>query len=256
MAASLLGQADPVPYRYWPAKKESPFLLVSDHAGRETPEQLGFMGIPSHEWERHIAYDIGIKKVGHHLRDCLGCALIEQVYSRLVIDSNRAPGHATSIPAVSDATPIPANEGLTAEQRRRREEEILHPYHDKIEELVKERAGQEMLFVSLHSFTPAMADGSPRPWQIGLLHDHDKETAHLMRSLLLEDDPSLHVGDNEPYILNRANEYTVPYHAASRHLPALEIEIRQDLITDETGQREWGERLARLLPRLWVAKRG
>ena len=61
----------------------------------------------------------------------------------------------------------------------------------------------------------------------------------------------LRVGDNEPYVLTDTNEYTVPRHAEANGLPYLEIELRQDLIADEEGQRAWAERLARLLPQVW-----
>jgi predicted N-formylglutamate amidohydrolase len=42
-------------------------------------------------------------------------------------------------------------------------------------------------------------------------------------------------------------------HGERRGLPHVEIEIRQDLITDPSGQREWAERLARLLPAAYAA---
>jgi predicted N-formylglutamate amidohydrolase len=40
----------------------------------------------------------------------------------------------------------------------------------------------------------------------------------------------------------------VPVHAERGGLDYLEIEIRQDLIEEETGQAAWARRLARLLP--------
>lgn len=255
--SSFLRLQDPVPYRLWPARLLSPFVLVSDHAGRATPEKLGTMGLSSEEWQRHIAYDIGIREVGYSLRERLGCALIEQVYSRLVIDCNRAAGHTTSIPAVSDGTPIPANQDLSDEARREREKEISHVYHEQIGHLLDEHSDRDTVFISLHSFTPHMRGpkAQKRPWHVGLLHDHDPESARIMQKLLREED-GLCVGDNEPYVLNPTNEYTVPHHAASRRMPALEIEIRQDLIADTAGQHEWAERLARVLPRFWAKRKG
>ena len=43
-------------------------------------------------------------------------------------------------------------------------------------------------------------------------------------------------------------DYTIPVHGEKRGLPHVEIEIRQDLIAEEAGQRAWAERLIRLLP--------
>ena len=48
--------------------------------------------------------------------------------------------------------------------------------------------------------------------------------------------------------ITETSDYTVPVHGERRGLPHVEIEIRQDLITDPAGQREWVGRLARLLP--------
>jgi predicted N-formylglutamate amidohydrolase len=55
------------------------------------------------------------------------------------------------------------------------------------------------------------------------------------------------VGDNEPYSMGDATDYTVPVHGERRNLLHVEIEIRQDLIADEAGQRRWAELFARLL---------
>ena len=56
------------------------------------------------------------------------------------------------------------------------------------------------------------------------------------------------VGDNEPYHVSDATDYGIPVHGERRKIPHVEIEIRQDLIADEKGQRAWAERLIRLLP--------
>ncbi|WP_408735426.1 N-formylglutamate amidohydrolase [Bombella intestini] len=250
----LLDEGEAPPYHVHHGKEDSPFVMISDHAGRMVPERLGDLGLPPDEWDRHIAYDIGIREVGRHLQQALGCLLVEQVYSRLVIDCNRAAGHPTSIPPVSDGAPVQGNQGLSAAERQQREDAILHVYHDEIERHLSQRNLDETLFVSLHSFTPAMQDGLARPWHIGLLHDHDPHSARLMKELL-EGEGNLCVGDNQPYVLNTQNEYSVPYHAGRRNLPALEIEIRQDLISDGAGQRLWAERLARLLPCFWERRK-
>src|ERR1700730_11882478 len=100
----------------------SPFLLTCDHYGRLIPRLLGDLGLAESELERHIAWDIGIAGVADALSKHLGAHLIAQRYSRLVVDCNRPPCVASSIPVLSEATTVPGNEGLTraaAEARRR-----------------------------------------------------------------------------------------------------------------------------------------
>ena len=45
----------------------SPFLLTCDHYGRIIPRALGDLGLPASEFERHIAWDVGIAGVAHAL---------------------------------------------------------------------------------------------------------------------------------------------------------------------------------------------
>lgn len=227
-----------------------PFLLVSDHAGQAIPETLGDLGVSATERARHIGWDIGIDGVGRGLAEALPAVLIEQVFSRLVIDCNRAPGHPTSIVRESDGTAVPGNQSLCEKQSGWREQAILHPYHARIRAELDARAAraQPTCLIALHSFTPVMR-GYARPWHAGILHNRDSRLAEIMLDLLR--DEGLCVGDNEPYALTDTSDYTVPEHAERRGLPYIEIEIRQDLIASTIGQAEWAARLARLLPAAW-----
>ena len=65
---------------------------------------------------------------------------------------------------------------------------------------------------------------------------------------LLNAEESLFVGDNAPYIVSDVSDYTIPVHAERGGPHHVLIEIRQDLIAGENGQRNWAARLARLLP--------
>jgi predicted N-formylglutamate amidohydrolase len=67
--------------------------------------------------------------------------------------------------------------------------------------------------------------------------------------MLLGANNDLLVGDNEPYVVNDATDYTIPVHAERRGLYHALVEIRQDLIDDVSGQREWALRLGDLLPK-------
>ncbi len=244
---SLLGPFDPHPVRLSNPCGASPFLLVSDHAGRRRPASLGDLGLPRRDWNRHIAYDLGIKGTGGLLARTLDAPLVEQRYSRLVIDCNRPPGHESSIPTISEQTTIDANAGISPEARSAREAEILQPYHDAIASILAAR--RSTVLIALHSFTPRY-EGNARPWHVGVLHQPDGSVDDRIATALLAqlaNEPDLVVGDNEPYRLTAASDYTVPRHAWTAGLAHVEIEIRQDLIETVAGQAEWAARLARLL---------
>jgi predicted N-formylglutamate amidohydrolase len=242
----LLGSRDVPPVHEQNAAGRSPFLLVCDHYGRLIPRALGDLGVPPSELVRHIAWDIGIAGVAERLSKHLDAHLVAQRYSRLVIDCNRPPQVASSIPRISEATTIPGNEGLAQQAAELRRETIFDPYHRRIEEVIDQRLdrGMPTLLVSLHSFTPIYA-GIARPWHIGTLYHRDTQLAPLLLKLLRAE-ADVVAGDNEPYAVSDDTDYSIPVHGERRGLMNTGIEIRQDLISDQAGETSWADRLARI----------
>jgi predicted N-formylglutamate amidohydrolase len=251
MPTPLLAPGDPAPVTVHHEHGASPLLIVADHAGNAMPRALGRLGLPESECVRHIAWDIGIAGVCRRLADALDATSIEQNYSRLVIDCNRTPGTETSMAELSERTAVPGNIGLNDSDKAARVREIFRPYHDRIEAELDRRAqaGRATALIALHSFTPVFM-GVARPWHSGVLYNRDARFAHLLMALLRRED-GLVVGDNEPYSVTDDSDYTIPVHGERRGLHHVVVEIRQDLIADEKGQRAWGDRLARLLPQAW-----
>ncbi len=246
---ALLGAGEPAPVEVVNAGGASPLVLVADHAGRRIPGVLGTLGLPEGELARHIAWDIGIAGVARRMSAALDAVLVMQAYSRLVIDCNRDPGVASSIPEVSEATVVPGNAGIDAGQRALRVGEVFRPYHAAIAGVLEQRqaAGRASVLVALHSFTPVYL-GVVRPMHAAVLYNRDRRLALALAGLLREE-AGLEVAENEPYRVSDLTDYTVPVHGERRGLLHVEIEVRQDLIGDAAGEAAWGERLARLLPR-------
>jgi len=248
----LLDHDEPTPVTFDNEAGRSVFFLTCDHAGRMIPRRLDRLGLPDHETQRHIAWDIGIGAVGRQLSLLLDAAVVLQTYSRLVIDCNRDPKVPSSIPEISELTEIPGNRGLTETARTARVNEIFRPYHEAIGAELDRRAvaGRASALVALHSFTPVFKDVA-RPWHAAVLYNRDARLARSLFELLSAED-GLVIGENEPYAVSDLTDYTVPVHGERRGLPHVEIEIRQDQITDLAGQVAWAERLARLLPEAYT----
>jgi predicted N-formylglutamate amidohydrolase len=244
---SLLTDADPPPFRVLRPDGVSQFLLTADHAGRVLPRALGSLGLPESELARHIGWDIGIAEVARLLSEQIDAVAVTQTYSRLVIDANRPPGTPQSIVTLSEATQIPGNLSITAEQASQRASEIFRPYHDRIVQELDQRkqSGRTTILVSLHSFTPVF-HGQTRPWHVGVLYNRDARLARVLLQLLRQE-PGLVVGDNEPYAVHDDTDYTIVTHGERRAIAHVEIEIRQDLISEAAGQSEWAARFGRLL---------
>jgi predicted N-formylglutamate amidohydrolase len=245
---SLVAADEPSAVAVYNESGLSPFLIVVDHASNRMPRSLDRLGLPECECARHIAWDIGVASVSRFLADALDATLVQQNYSRLVIDCNRPLGSEASIPEISELTPIPGNIALRAERRAVRVREIFEPYHDRIKAELNRRmlARERPALVAMHSFTPVFL-GRARPWHASVLYNRDRSFAEILLSLMKQEE-GLVIGDNEPYSVSDLTDYTIPVHGEGRGLLHAEIEIRQDLIGDEKGQRAWAARFATWLP--------
>jgi predicted N-formylglutamate amidohydrolase len=222
-------------------------VLLADHARRDLPDEYGDLGLPQAEFERHIAYDIGVEAVTRHLAALLRAPVLMAGFSRLLIDPNRGEDDPTLIRQLYDGTIIPANYPLTAEEREKRLDLFYRPYHDAVGAMISSVArasGTIPLIISIHSFTPSMR-GRARPWHVGVLWDLDDRVARLLIDGLSAD-PALVVGDNEPYDGALRGD-TMFRHAIVNGFAHALIEIRQDLIADEAGAAAWAVRLAPII---------
>jgi predicted N-formylglutamate amidohydrolase len=225
----------------------SDYVIVVDHASARIPRRLGSLGLPPSELERHIAWDIGSLDVARQVAAMLDARLVAQNYSRLVIDCNRDPAVASSIPTLSESTEIPGNMGLSGEEIAARRCEIFDPYHAHLRALLDERraAGRRTILIAQHSMTDVF-NGVRRGMHAAVLYNRDRRFAGLVLDLLRRES-SLVVADNEPYFISDETDYTIPHHGEARGLPHVEIEIRQDLLRDEAGRSAWAGRIARTL---------
>ncbi|WP_442581397.1 N-formylglutamate amidohydrolase [Mesorhizobium sp. ASY16-5R] len=219
-------------------------LLVADHARRDLPDEYGDLGLPPGEFDRHIAYDIGVEAVIRSLAEWLGVPAVFAGFSRLLIDPNRGEDDPTLIRQLYDGTVVPANYPMTADERERRLDMFYRPYHDAVAAMtasVARESGAAPFIFSIHSFTPVM-QGRVRPWHAGVLWDLDGRVAAPLIEMLAAD-PLLTIGDNEPYDGALKGD-TMYKHAIVNGFAHALLEIRQDLIADTAGAEAWAERLA------------
>lgn len=243
----LLQEDEPAPFSVSGANATSDFVIAVDHASRLIPRRLGDLGLPAAELQRHIAWDIGSLAVARQVAIELDAVLVAQNYSRLVIDCNRDPAVASSIPEIGETIEIPGNIGLHPSERIRRRQEIFDPYHDYLRTLLDQRTavGRPTILVAQHSMTD-LFKGERRAMHAAVMYNRDRIFAGLVLDELRREG-ELHIADNEPYFVSDESDYTIPRHGEARGLPHVAIEIRQDLISDPAGQELWAERIATAL---------
>ncbi len=243
MLPPLLAPDEPPAFTARDLGGASPLVLLCEHASNRIPRSLGDLGLPASDRARHIGWDIGAEALAIALSRRFDAPLFSTGYSRLVIDCNRPPGVPSSIPERSEDTVVPGNLALSAAARRQREEALFHPFHDAVTAHLdaRRRAGRATAVIGVHSFTPVFR-GVARPWPVGVLYAGACRFARSLIDGLAA--LGLDVGDNEPYRIAEDEDVTVPVHGDARGLPALLIEIRQDLLSDTAAVIRWADCLA------------
>jgi predicted N-formylglutamate amidohydrolase len=240
-----LAPDDPPPFAVERADGGGAVVLCCEHGGRTVPRCLADRAPPAEDMDRHIAWDVGAGATARLVSDRLAAPVALQPYSRLVVDSNR-PRHAPDLaPTVSDGSAIPFNQALDPAELDARWNAIHQPFHRTVDRLVASR--RPRAFVAIHSFTPQLRDGAPRPLSVGLLVRRDPSYALAIAAALGRLAPNDLVEMNAPYAIEDGSDYTIPVHAEPRALAHVLVEIRNDLISDQAGIARWAGLIASAL---------
>ena len=215
------------------ARSDNPVFVFCDHATNHIPKKYNNLGLSEHDLARHIAWDIGAETLTRQFCKTYGAAGLLAGFSRLLIDPNRPPEHKTAIPEISDGTLIPGNQNLDEQERQARIETFYNPYHSALENCLDEAEARtkDPLIISIHSFTPEMANGETRELDIGLLWKADKDKAARIKKEIELVYP-YKVELNQPYSALHLN-HTIDKHIIPRGLRHTTLEVRQDLIDNE-----------------------
>ncbi|KAF0676444.1 N-formylglutamate amidohydrolase [Profundibacterium mesophilum] len=227
------------------ADRPSQWLVTCDHAANTVPQAVngGTLGLEEADMNRHIAYDVGAAGLAAELARRLDAPFIRTNFSRLVIDPNRGEDDPTLLMKLYDGTIVPANRHAGAEELERRMELCHRPYHAALEELAARRDDRAIL--AIHSFTPQLRAGPPRPWKVAVLSGPDRRIADpLVRGLA--DLGTFEVGDNEPYSGHLPGD-SIDRHALAHGRLNILVELRNDLIGTTAAQRDWADTLAPIL---------
>ncbi len=243
----LLTEADGSPVAVENPEALSPVLLVCEHASRRLPENMGSLGLSADALESHIAWDPGALAVSQLLVKSLDAALIYQRFSRLVYDCNRPPEAEAAMPPVSEVFEIPGNANISAAERLARTEALYIPFRDGLSDFITTRKANDRppVLVTMHTFTPVY-HGKQRDVEVGILHDEDHALANAMLAAA-EKSTRYVVRRNEPYGPADGVTHTLIEHGLKNGLLNVMIEIRNDLVRDEIGQKVMADYLTGLL---------
>ena len=226
----------------------APIVLVCEHASAAIPGDFGDLGLDPAHASSHAVWDIGALTMSRAMSEALDAPLVACGVSRAIYACNRPFDAPDCIPAQSEEIGFPGNAALTDHQRNGRRRLIHDLFHRAVTHLIDnqmERTGDKVSVITLHSFTPTYF-GRKRPIEIGFLHDAN---AALSESALRAETARgrYAAAINQPYGPEDGVTYTIRKHADARGLPSTMIEVRNDLIADDTAARDMGRHLAQTL---------
>ena len=145
--------------------RRTSLLLTCEHGGNTVPAAYRAL-FRGHRRlvASHRGLDIGARFAARYLQRRLQIPLICATVTRLLVDLNRSVGHPGLF---SELT-----RGLTRAERLEVLERHYHPYRNRVASWIAARvaAGDRVLHVSVHSFTPVLG-GRRGECDVGLLYD-------------------------------------------------------------------------------------
>jgi predicted N-formylglutamate amidohydrolase len=244
---AVLAADEPPAVEWLNPEGTGPFVFGCEHASNRIPARFGTMGLPEADLSRHIAWDIGARRLTELLARQTDSPAILQRYSRLVYDCNRTVGHPGAFVTDADGSRVTGNLGLTDADKAARERAIYRPFHEALTDTIERRQqrAERFAFIAVHSFNQSVR-GVARPWHIGFIYNQQPALSQrLIR--WFRDNTDYVVGDNEPYSPLHAVDHTIRIQAEVRGVAYSMIEVRNDLLRSEPEIAGWADLIAAAL---------
>lgn len=223
-------------------------LISCEHGGNEVPAEYARLFVDaSAVLDSHRGLDYGALEVAAAFARRLRARSVTATVTRLLVDLNRSPYHRNVFSEYSRV--------LGTEERAAVMREHYVPYRAKVERAAAHaaRAGDMLLHVSSHSFTPVL-NGHVRRADIGFLYDPARPSERALvaawEAALAARAPALVLRRNYPY---RGTSDALVTHLrrlhSGRHYAGIEIEVNQKHV----GAPEWPALIAALTDALAAA---
>ena len=212
----------------------SPVLITCEHASNRLPDPWQWPEEDTWIRDLHWAWDIGADALTRGLAESLSATAVASRFTRLLIDANRSLDMKSLFRKETEGRAVHLNASITDEERSRRIEGYWRPYHHAIDQCID--TIRPSLVLAIHSYTPVF-EGEVRDVEMGVLHSGQPELAGWWYQAL-DQATEMDVRIDEPYSGANGFMYSPDIHAAIADCPAIELEIRQDIVGDPTQRPE------------------
>lgn len=205
-------------------------LLTCEHGGYEIPPSFRrhFRGARD-ILQSHRGWDPGALELAERFAASLNAPLFSSTVSRLLVELNRSLHHRALF---SEFT-----RDLSPQVQTTIVQTYYLPHREAVEKQIRDylAAGQRVLHIGVHSFTPKL-HGKVRQADIGLLYDpqrpREKRFCRTWRAALVQQAPELRVRKNYPY-LGTSDGFTTYLRTkfADAQYAGIELEVNQKLGT-------------------------
>lgn len=212
-----------------------PVLLIScEHAVNHVPSRFaGLFASAADVLASHRGYDAGALDLADTLAGTFRAPCFAAEITRLLVDHNRSPHNRALWSEYSRPCAAADKTWLL--------ETFYRPFRARVGAWIEERvdAGQPVLHLSIHSFTPVL-DGKPRTTDIGILYDPHRGTERAFgrrwQGALQASAPALRTRLNSPYRgVSDGHQRHYRQRYPSHDYLAVELEVNQRLVTSSPG---------------------
>lgn len=233
-----------------PRARKTTLLLSCEHGGHQVPPAYAAsFSKAAAQLDSHRGWDAGALALAREMAAAFGASLHASTTTRLLVDLNRSIGHRQLFSGFTRT--------LSPAQRAHVIERHYRPHRDAVEAEVARgiAAGQRVLHVASHSFTP-MLDGVERQADVAWLYDParpaERQFAARWLACLAARAPGLRLRRNYPY-QGRSDGLTrtLRQRHAGDVYAGIELEVNQRFVLE--GGASWKHLRAQLVASLGEA---
>ncbi len=229
-------------------KSRSSVVITVEHAGNAWPDTEPLSEMPENWQNDHYSFDQGARELALKLAAKLNCPVVLGKYSRVLVDLNRIVGAEDIVRMDNDGVEFGMNYIKDEEKKIVPTELADHriaayyvPYHQKVRELLA-RGGNERKHLSIHSYAAQKHTNDYfNEWLLGVQYPTMNGMVQSALNFFGKLD-DVCVGDNKPYNLREGLPGAISLHAASFGIETVELEFRDDQLTNPELEKFWFEK--------------
>jgi len=226
------------PYHSIAGRADTPVVLTCEHASEALPAPWIWPRADRRLLGTHWSHDLGARELTRALAQRRRWPATLAAFTRLLVDPNRAPDQDGLFRTHADGVEVELNARIDPGGRARRM--ALHEgYHDACDAMVA--AAPRASVLSIHSFTP-LYEGTPRSMEVGVLFNRHEGPAVALADRLAA--RGWRVVLNAPWSGREGLMYAADRHSDRHGRVAIEIEVRQDVLSEAPRLRQLADDLA------------